>query len=158
MENTYTPGTRILLCALILALILGSSGMMYLLWCVKLMDKHALLEFVVQEHRVHKTMMEVTPMDKWVNLLWLFFGLVAGLSGVAYFADVFGGSSGTFCPSIHESLTFFPHVPSTFGHTLEYVIGFLVSGMLLTLVLWILHSVLHVSSHNPSRVDDHQKK
>lgn len=142
-------GVRIAFIFMVLVLLLCTGNLLYLVWCMKSMDQNLLAQFIAQEQKVYHTMKSVTSLDTWATYIFVLLGLISGVTGLAYF----WGGSGGFMPSVYESTPFFPLHRIEFSHSLECAIGFLICGILLTVVLWILHSALHPSSHKPPLVD-----
>ena len=145
-------GVRFAFVLLVLVLLLCTGNLLYLVWCMKSMDQNLLVKFVAQEQKVYHTMKTVTSFDTWAAYVFLLLGLISGVTGLAYLLSGSGGS-GDLMPSVYESTPLFSLHPIDFSHSLECAIGFLICGILLTVVLWVLHSALHPSSHKPPIVD-----
>ena len=145
-------GVRLAFILLVLVLLLCTGNLLYLVWCMKSMDQNLFLQFVAQEQKVYHTMKAVTSFDKWTGFIFLLLGVISGVTGLAYLLSG-SGSSGDFMPSVYESTPLSPFHLVDFSHSLECAIGFLICGILLTVVLWVLHSALHPSSHKPALVD-----
>lgn len=153
-DEQLDPRVRFVFIAMVLVLLLCAGNLLYLVWCMKTMDQHLLIKFVAQEQKVYHTMKSVTTLDKWAAYIFIFLGLVSGVTGLAYF----WGGSGGFMPSVYESAPFLAVFPIELTHSVEYAIGFIICGMLLTVVLWVFHSAFQPSSHKRSLVDGLTKK